>query len=225
MDEPQIWQEFWNSFAKGPYDNVRLLPGNRQMLDKIASIIKPGSYVLDAGCGSGNLSIILSKNAKVKGVDFSDEMLSLAKKKSEHILGVSFEKQNVTSLMFKDSTFDAVTSVNVIFNLENPKAAILEFCRVLKSGGTLVISSPINGVQMNQELMEKVIDDCKNSGADVNKVNELLNHNKVLFSIGGMKFLPDENLMASLIEECGFIVQSTERVYYGCNVLLTAKKS
>ncbi|HLG25126.1 MAG TPA: methyltransferase domain-containing protein [Candidatus Nanoarchaeia archaeon] len=225
MDEGQsYWQEFWDSFAKGSYDNVRLLPGNREMLGKINSCIKPGSYVLDAGCGSGNLSILLAKEKKVAAVDFSDEMLRLARKKGGGFQNLRFEKQDVTNLLFDDGTFDAVASVNVIFNLDNYDAAISEFYRVLRPGGTVIISSPLKGVEMNEELMQKVISDCENSGADMGQVFSLLEHNKALFSKGGMKFLPDESSMKLLLEKHGFQVQSTERVYYGCNLLVVGKK-
>ena len=50
----------------------------------------------------------------------------------------------VESLQFQDELFDCVCAIQVLEHLEDPKAAIKEMLRVLKKGGKLIITVPIN---------------------------------------------------------------------------------
>jgi SAM-dependent methyltransferase len=56
--------------------------------------------------------------------------------------GVEIREASITALPFPDGSFDAVASVDVICQVDNPEVAIAEFFRVLRPGGTVVINVP-----------------------------------------------------------------------------------
>lgn len=100
-----------------------------------------GMHVLDAGCGTGNYSIKLARlGCTVTGVDISEKMLAIAKKKArdfEHT--VSFVNCDIHSLSFASEQFDAVVSVVTLEFVENQKKALDELFRVVRKGGKVVI--------------------------------------------------------------------------------------
>ncbi len=97
--------------------------------------------MLDAGCGEGYLSLrFAKKGAIVTGVDISDKMISIARAAdTEHI--VNFQAGNICNLEgLADEEFDLVICNLVLLNVPCYKEALIEFHRVLKKGGTLVVS-------------------------------------------------------------------------------------
>src|ERR1700724_3082900 len=75
-----------------------------------ATGLKPGGSALDVACGSGKLTAQLARIAgpsgRVAGLDFSPQMLEVARR--EHP-GVEFEDGDALNLPFDDATFDAAT--------------------------------------------------------------------------------------------------------------------
>jgi len=99
----------------------------------------PGSLrgnALDAPAGHGRLSLAL----KAKGFDVW--ALDIVPPNLEgwgvHCQGADMNK----ALPCPDAFFDAVVCVEGIEHLENPHAVIREFGRVLKAGGTLIVTTP-----------------------------------------------------------------------------------
>lgn len=83
----------------------------------------PGKRLLDLGCGTGSISIPLAqKGYQVTGVDLSEEMLAVAREKSdERHLHIDWHRQDITSLNLVDETgedlvFDAVIATFDVFN-------------------------------------------------------------------------------------------------------------
>jgi demethylmenaquinone methyltransferase / 2-methoxy-6-polyprenyl-1,4-benzoquinol methylase len=106
--------------------------------------------VLDLGCGTGDLAINIVQRAKnyvtVYGLDFSPEMLEIAKAKSEAIFGkdrIAFTQSEAASLPFPNDYFDTIGISFAFRNLiyKNPIANfhLAEMFRVLVPGGRLVI--------------------------------------------------------------------------------------
>ncbi|AZR73334.1 ubiquinone biosynthesis methyltransferase UbiE [Anoxybacter fermentans] len=102
-----------------------------------------GMKILDVGCGTGNFSIKLAKKGcKVIGVDISDAMLEIARKKAKsNNLNITFYNMNVYDLDFDDETFDAIFSMAAFEFIKEPEKAFKEMMRVLKPGGQLLIGT------------------------------------------------------------------------------------
>lgn len=97
--------------------------------------------ILDAGCGPGFFSVLLSKAGHhVTGIDGSEGMLAYARKNVAHY-GVSPEllQGDFGALPFPDGTFDLVVSRNVTHIIREHLKVYGEWLRVLKPGGVLLI--------------------------------------------------------------------------------------
>lgn len=99
--------------------------------------------VLDVGCGTGNFSIKLAKMGyDVTGVDISDEMLKIAKKKAKkERLNIEFYNMDIYDLSFPSNYFDAVFSMAAFEFIQYPEKAINELFRVTKKGGDILVGT------------------------------------------------------------------------------------
>ena len=99
-----------------------------------------GRRILDAGCGTGPLFASLrDRGAIVTGLDSSADMLRLAKVR----LGEHADLHHADlrfPLPFADASFDDVIASLVLHYLEDWKATLAEFRRVLVPGGRLIVS-------------------------------------------------------------------------------------
>jgi ubiquinone/menaquinone biosynthesis C-methylase UbiE len=99
--------------------------------------------ILDAGCGTGMFSIGLAlaePGWRLTAVDASRGMLAVARRQAarRRLQNISWRLCDITSLPFKEGSFDAVVVAGVMPNLNEPARALSEFHRVLGSGGRLV---------------------------------------------------------------------------------------
>ncbi len=97
--------------------------------------LKNGIKVLDLCCGSGDVSKIIKKkylDVSVVGVDFSSNMLDIAKKK---VNDVAFIEADATNLPFYDEEFDVVIVGFGLRNIPKIDLALNEVYRVLKKEG------------------------------------------------------------------------------------------
>lgn len=93
---------------------------------------------LDIGAGHGDLIVALRSKFELKSsaCDYTDSLMKLDD------VRVSIADLNVQGLPYEDEQFDVVTCTEVIEHLEHYRFTIREIFRVLKSGGTLVITTP-----------------------------------------------------------------------------------
>lgn len=97
--------------------------------------IKPRSIILDICCGTGDFTKLITKiypRTRVIGVDFSENMLKLAKHKNPK--GV-FMLADCLQLPFKEKEFNYVTAGFGLRNIDDRTQAISEIYRVLDFGG------------------------------------------------------------------------------------------
>lgn len=103
-----------------------------------------GSKVLEAGCGIGAQTVILSKNsphAHITSIDISENSLNQAKESAirEGVKNVNFRVENIFDLPFEDESFDHVFVCFVLEHLKEPVKALASLRRVLKKGGTITV--------------------------------------------------------------------------------------
>ncbi|MBR9707482.1 MAG: methyltransferase domain-containing protein, partial [Candidatus Diapherotrites archaeon] len=101
------------------------------------------SKILDLMCGAGRWSTLLYKKGyhNIAGLDFSKNMLTLARKKNKKI---KYIQADATKLPYKNNTFDLTislgNSIGVIPGRNNRVKALKEAKRTLKPNGVLLYS-------------------------------------------------------------------------------------
>jgi len=104
-----------------------------------------GRIVLDMACGEGyNTRMLARQSAEIIGIDFSERMIELAKKKEEEEkLGIRYYVMDAADLSkLPNSYFDLVTCFMSLQDIREYRKAISEAARVLKSRGRFVFSIP-----------------------------------------------------------------------------------
>ena len=139
-----INNEFYNDLHDGWYTEsnhpVALLRAENRLrtpwiIKEINAKFSRKIDVLDIGCGAGFLTNALSQEGhNVTGIDFSKASLSIAKK-FDKTGKVCYQQANAYSLPFPDESFDAVSALDVLEHVEDPKQLIAEAARVLKPHG------------------------------------------------------------------------------------------
>ena len=115
----------------------------RKKVIKLVEATNPKS-ALDIATGTGDLAISLAKTGatEIVGLDISEGMLSVGRKKiaaahlSEKIKMVQADSE---SLPFEDNSFDAITVAFGVRNFENLEKGLAEILRVLKPNGIFVV--------------------------------------------------------------------------------------
>jgi len=99
--------------------------------------------VLDVGCGPGVLLATLAgenPDLRLAGIDLVPEMIRAAKDRLGPRADIRLGDAN--QLPWEDGRFDVVTCIDSFQHYLQPRAALAEIHRVLKSGGLLVIAGP-----------------------------------------------------------------------------------
>ncbi|MEI7729808.1 MAG: bifunctional demethylmenaquinone methyltransferase/2-methoxy-6-polyprenyl-1,4-benzoquinol methylase UbiE [Verrucomicrobiota bacterium] len=118
----------------------------KRKLVRLAAL-KPGEHALDLCCGTGDIVFRLaSQGAAVTGLDFSEPMLQVAKRRLAQMQptppatpAISFQHGDAQKLPFPDARFDAVTVAYGLRNLTSWESGLAEMYRVAKPGGCLLV--------------------------------------------------------------------------------------
>ena len=164
--------------------------------------------VLDVCTGTGDMAVELCRfwkgKAFVEGIDFSHELLEIARKKSKKAGlddNMTFREGNAESLPYGDEQFDAVTITFGLRNINNRGKALKEFYRVTRPGGCFVcleFSHPKNPVfqKMYSLYLLKVVP----------FVSQLFGSDPAAYQYLGntIKDFPPPSGLVSLIESAGW---------------------
>lgn len=127
--------ETYDDFCRTPVGHF-IDAVERDVLDRVAQPC-PGEIAVDLGCGTGSNAIwLMEKGLAVTGVDLSDRMLAVARRKASG--RIKFIQADLMRLPFSSDQFDlAICNVTLEF-VQDPEAVLKEGIRVLKPGGRLV---------------------------------------------------------------------------------------
>jgi ubiquinone/menaquinone biosynthesis C-methylase UbiE len=131
---------------------------SREIPSRLA--LKPDSSVLEVGCGSGGYALYLAQTVgcRLVGLDINEpgvqnaNQLAAARGLGEK---VRFERCDTSKeLPFKDGTFDAVFSNDVLCHLAGRPGVLGEMFRILKAGGRMLFSDAlvVGGMISHEEI-------------------------------------------------------------------------
>lgn len=135
------------------FTGERFLPGiedemlaleHFQRYESVIELIRDKN-VLDAACGEGYGSKILSVYAKsVVGLDISGDTIKRAQNTYADVENLEFAQGSIAQLPLKDNSVDVVVSFETIEHVteEMQNSFLMEVCRVLKEDGLFIISTP-----------------------------------------------------------------------------------
>ena len=128
----------WNR-AAGDWEQIyepQRVPLYEKILD--ACGVESGTRMLDAGCGSGGLSLRASlRGARVSGFDISEEMVARAQAK---VTDGEYRVGELNAPPFDKGTFDTVIACECMFLAPDPVDAVRKLSRVCKSNGKVAIA-------------------------------------------------------------------------------------
>jgi len=106
---------------------------------------QPTDVVLDVGCASGRqLFQMANRIARGVGVDIAQSFVDAAEKEraSHNIANLSFQQAFIEQLPFPDQSFDKIICAEVLEHVFDKDVALKELLRLLKPGGSLMITVP-----------------------------------------------------------------------------------
>jgi SAM-dependent methyltransferase len=108
----------------------------------VESYMPPGGRILDLGCGAGRTTIGLARAGyRPVAIDLVDELLAEARRRYPDL---DFRHMDATRLEFDDGSFDGAlfsyNGLDCIYPLEARRQCLAEVFRVLKPGGTFILS-------------------------------------------------------------------------------------
>lgn len=183
-DLKRRWSEVSEDYFLTEYVEKKRYPALPIRHNYILTLLddRPGR-VLDIGCGPGRMVIdLMKRDNTVYGVDISEEMLRIADEniRKEGVGGEHHLSQgNIESLDFDDNFFDQVVCAGVIEYLKEDDKAVRELNRVLKEGGTLILTvrNKTCPFRILDSLMDSIKAARKNSSAG-QKVNRYIPYRK-----------------------------------------------
>jgi ubiquinone/menaquinone biosynthesis C-methylase UbiE len=138
--EEHIWGSVEISFRRKGIDTLKL--------ERLVEALPDWQNVrcLEVGCGAGRylraLERILPRSVHLAGCDISTASIDLAKRALGNI---EYRLQQPDRIPWQDGAFDVVCFLDVLEHIENPKTFLIESLRVLKVGGILHASVPLEG--------------------------------------------------------------------------------
>ncbi len=183
----------------------------------VTNWIKPGMNMLDVGCGTGELLVHAAETgANVTGIDISEGMLSVARRRFEasDLKGnVALYHTGVAELgeLFADNTFDVITATLVFSELYPAERiwALNEFNRILKPSGVLILADEVQPRTLIKRLVHMLM-------------RVPLAIATYLIAQTGTEAIPD---MVKEVSQAGFILLSEKRSLFDSFAVICARKN
>lgn len=233
METEQLWQKYMRG-----YDFLCNVGSYRQNLEDVVRACGPrgGMRVLDAGSGTGNLSLILkSMGAEVVSLDFSGEALARHRAKDPNAQQIQASLE--VPLALSEESCDAVCCASVLFALSKAgcKLALGEFYRVLRKGGRLIVTVAAPEKRA-RGLFGMHVRNCISRhgrwGGFVRGMRDIPSITRIVYYNALLQKLPDwkgyhrfqESELHEFLSMAGFEGVKVERTYGGCFFLVEAQK-
>lgn len=117
----------------------------RFLIDVLDRYLPKNPRVLDVGCGVGTIDFFISKKVKsVLGIDISEHSIKLAGENSKLLLLKNLNYKSIDLISLRTiKKFDVVICSEVLEHLKRDIQTVQKIYRLLKPGGTLIVSVPL----------------------------------------------------------------------------------
>ena len=149
MKIPEYYRKIFNSWLIKLYDllfKIEVHGKDKELRELITRKISSKSKrILDMATGTGSVAIEIKKTfpkTEVEGIDLSNEMLEIARKKAKkENIKITFTQQNIESTNFPAESFDDITISFALHEIptKNRIKTIKEIHRLLKKDGKFII--------------------------------------------------------------------------------------
>lgn len=241
----------WNAYAVH-YDALTKLRPYVQMHEEVVGAIAEYGRgpLLDAGCGTGNLTshLLASKDTmhlRTTALDSSIEMIERARYKCNGKL-VHFVQTDMNArLPFGNGDFGTIVCVNALYAVKDPLVTLREFNRILCPLGTLVIATPKKGYEnglilkehcgsdkpdeywrnahQSPEREEKLLREAVRNEGMRESIALIAQFNRSIAETVSFHFFTEEELLW-IILDAGFTVMHLQTTYAQQSFLLVARK-
>jgi SAM-dependent methyltransferase len=104
---------------------------------------QPGGRLLDVGCGDGVFTRELGKVFReVHGIDVQDHFLARFRETVREDPRFKILNMSAAAMSFPDAFFDTIVTIETLEHVADLPRTAAEICRVLRSGGELLITVP-----------------------------------------------------------------------------------
>ena len=157
---------FWNEYFR-LYDILNRVYPYQDLLKSVMAEMDlgRGKMVLDAGAGTGNLTVMIAQTgAEVVGLDSSEVGLEIFKKKLPACNAVLHDLKH--PIPFPDSSFDYICSINTLFAIDSihREKICREFYRLLKPEGKLIMTNLSKGYRPIRIYLAHIREEIKRFG-------------------------------------------------------------
>ncbi|MCP4041728.1 MAG: class I SAM-dependent methyltransferase [Gammaproteobacteria bacterium] len=139
-------RQFWDNEAPTFDDEPDHGLNDPTVLDAWTQLLEhwlppPQAKILDVGCGTGSLSILIAKLGHVvTGIDLSPAMISHAERKAA-MAGhrITFHVMEASNPSLAEQQFDGIVCRHLLWALPNIAAVLQRWAALLKPGGCLLL--------------------------------------------------------------------------------------
>ncbi len=129
----KLWSPFYDKF----FNSGDFLTARKRLFENVK--FEKGDRLLFVGVGTGaDLDNIDQEGLEITGIDYSKDMLEVAKLKA-NVSSVTFLEMDAQDLRFPDESFDVVIASLILTVVPDGQRCMNEMVRVLRPGGKIIV--------------------------------------------------------------------------------------